>query len=31
MNLDSKHKIVSGGEILVEGVGLAHWRCEEYI
>ena len=19
------------GEILLEGVGLAHWRCEEYI
>ena len=28
MKFDSRHKIVSGGEILVEGVGLAHWRCE---
>ena len=23
-NLDSKHKIVSGGEILVEDIGLVH-------
>ena len=29
VNLDMKHKTVSGGEVLVEDTGLAHWRCKE--
>ena len=31
ISLNSKHKIVSGGEILMEDIGLVHWRCKEYI
>ena len=31
ISLDSKHMIVSGGEILVEDIGLVHWRSKEYI
>ena len=29
--LDRMQEIVSGGEILVEDIGLVHWRCKEYI
>ena len=30
-NLDSKHEIVSGGDILVEDTGLVLWRCKECV